>query len=241
MAKMETKKTAHEFAVFHEGASRLRPDHYTVDNPDSVHRLKTVLRLAKGDSVILFDRSGHVLFTIHECGTKKVTGTVGVVQKNAVYTPSVTLFLPVLKREALEQAIYGAVECGVTTIQLVTTGKVQRKWQGKTELARVERIAIAAAEQSKCFAVAHIFEPLSLEAALQEHPCDQLFFADPAGGQLKRESQKSCGIIVGPEGDLLEEEKQFLRAQNVQFYRLTPTILRAQQAAILSVGMMRAK
>ena len=44
---------------------------------------------------------------------------------------------------------------------------------------------------------------------------------------------------VGPEGDLTQEEKDYLKQQGFVFCRLTPTVLRARQAVALGLGILR--
>jgi RsmE family RNA methyltransferase len=148
-----------------------------------------------------------------------------------------------LKREALEQAIYSAVELGVNKVQLLITEKVQRNWQVK-ELERLKHIMIAAAEQSKCFAIPQLLEPVPL---LDVPLSGSTVFFDPEGEALadvliKDLYQKqidSLTVVIGPEGDLTESEKFYLQKQQALFICLTPTILRAQQAVALGVGILR--
>ena len=44
---------------------------------------------------------------------------------------------------------------------------------------------------------------------------------------------------VGPEGDLTLEEKAYLKQLGFVFCALTPTVLRAQQAVALGLGVLR--
>ena len=44
--------------------------------------------------------------------------------------------------------------------------------------------------------------------------------------------------MIGPEGDLTMQEKDLLKERDVQFLRLTPTVLRAQQAVAVSMGIL---
>ena len=46
-------------------------------------------------------------------------------------------------------------------------------------------------------------------------------------------------LMVGPEGDLMGDEKAYLNGNGFVFCQLTPTILRAQQAVTVSVGALR--
>lgn len=229
------KNDQHEFALYYSELKQTKE--LTFLDHDLVSRIGSVLRLKSGESVILFNQHYHALFLLKEVSHKKVSGTLGQLQINTQYEPHITLLLPVLKREALENAVYGAVESGVSEIQLVLTQKVQRKWQPK-DLERLNRIIIAAAEQSKCFAAASLYEPIQLEAALEKYQHQKLYFADPAGIELQK-VENDCSVLIGPEGDLTESEKEQLKKYNPQFFKLTPTILRAQLAAVVSVAIIR--
>ncbi|PKN03448.1 hypothetical protein CVU75_02160, partial [Candidatus Dependentiae bacterium HGW-Dependentiae-1] len=46
-------------------------------------------------------------------------------------------------------------------------------------------------------------------------------------------------LLVGPEGDLTEEEKGAISRAGVQFCKLTPTVLRAMQATAVGMGVVR--
>jgi 16S rRNA (uracil1498-N3)-methyltransferase len=231
------KRQVHEFALYVKQLPAESKE-LTITDKGMVHRITHVLRLGVAESVILFNQQHHIRFTLTKSSKNQVTGTTDALQNNTFYKPAVTLILPVLKKDALEAAVYGAVECGVTTIQLVTTQKVQRKWGAAKECERLERIVIAAAEQSKCFAFANIVGPVSLQDALQKCEGTQLLFADPAGKSLQKITQ-DCAVLVGPEGDLTESEKELVKTAGAEFFKLTPTVLRAQQAAVLSVGVLR--
>ena len=50
---------------------------------------------------------------------------------------------------------------------------------------------------------------------------------------------KQISLMVGPEGDLTMDEKELLKERDVQFLCLTPTVLRAQQAVAVSLGIFR--
>jgi len=250
----------HEFALFYKTLSNSLQMNIT--DTDFVHRVIHVLRMKNGESLVLFNQQCHLSLLLQEVTPKKIFGLVSDFKSNDTYAPHIKLFLPVLKKDAFSEAVYGAVECGVSEIQLVITEKVQRKWQGKIELERLQRVVIAAAEQSKHFAFPLVHEPISFQDALKNPGVKNLLCADPEGehisGIMKKTSfhhsqqpQEKCedpgiiqkqsyGIFLGPEGGLTEKELNELKQAQVTFFKLTPTILRARQAAILSVGILRA-
>ena len=244
----------HQFALYIYDVTALLqalPSHgrLCISSKDIHHRITRVLRLQSGDSLILFDRTVHVVASIDRIAPRdEIDFVVGSAQKNNLYAPSITVALPLLKREALESAVYGLTEVGVTTIQLITTEKGQQRWQGEKEYDRLQRIIIAAAEQAKNFALPVLFEPISLKDFIDVQRTfknNKTIFFEPTGtAAAKLIPSLSCDIqqftlLIGPEADLSEHEKQLLAKADVTFCSLTPTILRAQQAAILGAAMFR--
>ncbi len=245
------KRTAdtHEFSVYWPGSSELAERQgvsITVDDLDLLHRMVRVLRLSKGETITLFDTNVHLQVEFVTARSKhsielKLLSRNG----NAVLQPAITFFLPILKRDAFEQAIYSLVELGATDIQLMSTQKTQRKWGGKKELDRLRTIMIAAAEQSKQYRIPALHEPKPFAECVQKVE-DSSFFFDPAGKELlpiikslHAEKSARISLLIGPEGDLTMEEKELLKKQGIQFVRLTPTVLRAQQAVAVSMGIFR--
>ncbi len=239
---MKHRGKAHEFALYVQMlASDIKKDDlFVLDNPDTVHRISRVLRLDAGDCLMLFDKQRHCLVSLETIHKHAIHVRVIASALHERFASHITLLLPLVKREALEQSVYSAVELGVSHIQLMLTQKVQRTWQDK-ELIRLEHIMVAAAEQSKNFLLPTIARPIPLQDILLS---DKTFFFDVQGAPYAKvlaadDLRDAYTIIVGPEGDLTESEKFYLQQQQVSFVRLTPTILRVQQAVALAIGIVR--
>lgn len=219
----------------------------TITDAQIIHRITHVLRLAQDESLIIFDRKQHALCTIKAITKKNCVVSLVSRQKNITFAPSITFLLPLLKREALETVMYSLVELGVTTIQLIKTAKTQRSWAGQAEYDRLQKIMIAAAEQSKNYALPELHAPCSLEQAIQQVPSSAIkLYADPEGIPLREFAEKLTAqqdapltLMIGPEGDLNAQEKAELLAHNFIFCALTPTVLRSVQAGALFAGIMR--
>lgn len=237
---------SHEFALHYPELSAQSKSHARLSITDQalLVRIAHVLRFKVGQTLCFFDRAGHASFTITAMSKKQIEGTLSSYKKNSTYEPRIAVWLPLLKKEALEQALYAAVESGAQEVQLVITDKVQRKWGGQKELDRLEKIAIAAAEQSKNFSIPIIIQPAALQELCKSTSTSLRIFFDPEGEPA---SSILCGsgepqsviVLVGPEGDLTREEKELVRSVSFHFCKLTPTILRACSAAALAVGMVR--
>ncbi len=243
------KADVHEFSLYWPGSSEVaerQGGRITLKDPDLVRRIVKVLRLSEGDTFILFDQNIHLRVQLIAFHAKRSIELKLLSRKeNATLQPAISFFLPILKRDALEQAIYSLVELGATEIQLMSTQKVQRKWGGEKELDRLRTIMIAAAEQSKQYRIPALHEPKPFEDIVQQID-DSCFFFDSQGKDLlpvieliRKERPQNISLMIGPEGDITTQEKELLKERGVQFLRLTPTILRARQAVAVSMGIFR--
>ena len=241
----------HEFALYiPELGSVLKSgltNAFTLHNAEVATRIGSVLRLQPGESCILFDRTLHARCTLVAVQKKGVEFKLLEKNKNSVVQPKISCLLPLLKRDDLEAALYASVELGATDVQLVITEKVQRAWGGTKEFERLRRIMIAAAEQSKNFALPELYEPQPLPKVVAALAADstKLFF--DLGGQpaftvmhnLVQQKPAALAMLVGPEGDLTVQEKALLAEHQFVVSELTPTVLRAVSAYTLGLGMLR--
>ena len=244
----------HEFAVY-VGTLSLQlsatSKHLLLSDPDIVHRIRSVLRLSKGEELVIFDGVQQATCSIIDISKKAISVDILSRENTTPLLPSITFLLPLLKKEAFERMIYACVELGATTIQPISTEKSQRSWRSEKELERVHNIMVAAAEQSKQFALPIIHQPCSLPEALELYAKQQIkIVADPTGAPLYElltrlhqnlhpQKRESIVITMGPEGDFSDTEKELLRAASYQAVKLTPTVLRSQQAGALLLGVIR--
>ena len=239
----------HEFALYvHQLSTAVgyQSDVLCINDVALIHRIVHVLRLQKEDALVLFDQHMHVKASIQSVSKKAIVCTLGTAVHNKVIAPHITVWLPLLKREAFEEAIYALVELGVNEVQLIHTAKEQRHWAGPKEMQRIHNIMVAAAEQSKNFAMTVLREPCQLSALFPLDKSIQGLFFDVEGQvlldvalRMRQEKKEKYIVCVGPEGDLLDTEKFQLQKALFVFTRLTPTILRAQQAVAVGVGAVR--
>jgi 16S rRNA (uracil1498-N3)-methyltransferase len=250
---MTPADNSHVFAFYTELVSTLlssaQQNVYPLHDPELVHRLAVVVRMQKGDTLVLFDTQSHIIARIVSFeGRKVVLVEVLEIHKNRELHPEIQWVLPLLKREAFETALYTLTEMGATSIQPVITQKTARLWGGEKEAMRSKKIMIAAAEQSKQFALPTLYPIIPFELWLLKNygPTTAKIFFDPLGSSLReellhldREKNPEIIALAGPEGDLTTEEKKRLIDQGFRLCALTPTILRAEQAVAVGLGALR--
>jgi 16S rRNA (uracil1498-N3)-methyltransferase len=204
-----------------------------------------VLRIEEQESFILFDPAQHIRLEVTSIKKNSIETTIITRNANIKLTPEIQVLLPILKREAFQEAIYSCIELGANKIWLINTQKSQRLRDIKKDLERLHKIAVSAAEQSKCFAFADIQAPLDLHEVLElfDYRNVNAFFCDPQGERfsISKSSFAAKGslLAIGPEGDLTAQEKTLLSQYSFTFISLTPTVLRAQQAVTVGLGLLR--
>lgn len=244
----------HKFSIYYAHTTdyftRENNEHIILEDKNIYSRLISVLRAKLGDIFVLFDRQTHVSVLLKEIKNK--TCAVQVITKtyNTLLTPEVVVWIPVLKKDDLEEAVYEVVAAGATAIQLVVTKKTHKNWYTDKELIRLERIMIAAAEQSTCYRFAALHKPLPLQELIMSTSIDSKqrygIFADPLGKPLfdvmtdvRHHHPEEIIIFAGPEGDLTSEEKEYLQLRSFVFCVLTPTVLRSKQVLSLLTAVVR--
>ncbi len=247
MHKKNSSYEKHEFAFFCKNLpAGLAPGaSYKIDDHDVIHRMVHVVRVEVGEVVLLFRGASAVTARIDSIVKNGIVCTVIAVKEIEHLQPPITWYLPLLDREAFEESVSILTSMGAAAITPIVTEKSDKRLRS---LERLERVMIAAAEQSKQlllptinpveqFAESGIFRPMDRMVTL---------FFDPAGQpafevicQLREQKVAALACIIGPEGDLTHDEKELLRASGVIFCALTPTVLRAEQAVTVAMGLLR--
>ena len=249
-------KVEHEFAIHIPNLSEIalkagKANKIVLKDKNLTHRLFSVLRFSDGDELVFFDNSKHAhvkIISWHKNG--EIVLDILHVKDNITLTPTVTWLLPILKRTALEEALHSLCEVGINQIQLVITEKSQHSNLDAKHLERLNSIIISAAEQSKNFNYPEILAPIKLvdiekkDFVLKDQK--KIYF-DPLGKSclelLSNKGDKQGNLIAmcGPEADLTDSEKEFLKTMGFEFFALTKTVLRASQAVSIASGLLRLK
>ena len=198
---------------------------------------------------MLFDQTHHGTFAVESVGKKEVRCRRLEIRENSILLPRMHWFMPLLDRDAFESTLSALTVLGATTVQPIITQKVHRSVFALHEHNRMHRTMIAAAEQSKQFMIPTIKKSVAFESItdiLRDYSHAVRLFFDPAGlpafdmiEKLRDQRPQNIICMAGPEGDLTDREKQVLRENGFDFYRLTPTILRSEHAIALAAGIIR--
>jgi 16S rRNA (uracil1498-N3)-methyltransferase len=200
--------------------------------------LGNVMRLKKGDQLLLFDgASGEWLAEVADAAKKRMTLAVVEPTKPQEAVPDLWLAFAPVKKGRVDWLVEKAVELGVARLQPVIT---QRTIVDKLNLERMRAHIVEAAEQCGRTALTEIDEPIKLDAFLKRRdPARTLYFADETGGEVPTSAFKPdpALILTGPEGGFTPDEASAIRAApNASAISLGPRILRAETAALAAVA-----
>ena len=135
--------------------------------------------------------------------------------------------------------IQKATELGVTKfLPIIFDRTVVRKINKE----RLEKIVIEASEQSNRINVPLIESPQTLDIFLKKNSMD-LIFTDLNSDNIKVDkselTDKPVCIIIGPEGDFSEHERdQILSFKGVQSVKINENILRSETAVISAISIV---
>lgn len=257
--KKSSQNNGHEFAFYYADLTKILFEDIdiTIICDDLYHRFKHVVRMQQDDTCIIFNQTERVTFMFAKLeGKNKIRGTWQNRQQNQKLSPEITFILPMLKIDALSDAIYSCAEVGITNIQLVTTHKTQTPYSEKL-FDKLHRVAVAAAEQSKMYAFPTILPPVKLDvlagdmmaSSCAKAPADKTsrilkFHFDVTGVPFASwykptQSDAHYYLLVGPEGDLTDDEKSLVKQAGFQSCLLTSTVLRSVRSISLVSGLFR--
>jgi 16S rRNA (uracil1498-N3)-methyltransferase len=217
----------------------LGPDAAPVIDGPAAHYLLNVMRQRVGAPLLLFDnRSGEWLGTIADAGKRSLTVRIEKQTRAREAVPDLWLCFAPVKKARLDWIIEKATELGVARLQPVIT---ERTIVERVKGERLEAQIIEACEQCGRTALPELAEPVKLPQLLKAWPADRaLLFADEDGGAPfgTVAAAPPAAILTGPEGGFTPNERELLLAHAaVRRVALGPRILRAETAAIASIGL----
>jgi 16S rRNA (uracil1498-N3)-methyltransferase len=204
------------------------------------------MRRAVGGDVALFNgRDGEWLARLSAVSKRGCALVVESQLRTQAVGPDLELVVALVKRTRLETIVEKATELGARRVRLVITRFTNAD---RTNVARLQAIAIEAAEQTGRMDVPDVAAPEKLDRLLDGWKAGRrLMFCDEAGDArpvleaLAGDTSPAWAVLIGPEGGFAPEERDRLRAQAfVTPVTLGPRILRADTAAISALTLWQA-
>ena len=203
------------------------------------HYISKVMRIKESEIFSLFNSNGEWEAKILNISKSLVEFNITKQLRQKEYPKELWLAFSPIKSNYFNFMIQKATELGVTKfLPIIFDRTVVRKINKE----RLEKVIIEAAEQSNRINVPSIEEPKSLKKFLDEKKMD-LIFTDLNSKTNKLDLKKltnnpSC-IIVGPEGDFSETEREEILSYNgVQAIKINENILRSETAVISALSIV---
>ena len=206
-------------------------------NPENIKQIKDVLRLKKGEKIILSDGKGQEAEVFLDLISKnKITGVINNIPARtplAETSRTVNLYLAILKKENFELAVQKAVECGVSTITPIIT---ERTVKTGLNIPRLEKIILEASEQCGRASLPELFEIFDFSEAINSQADEKIIFhtQENTGDYKPNPKANSINIFIGPEGGFTEKEISEAKKVGYIVASLGSLTLRAETAAIIA-------
>lgn len=213
------------------------------------HYLTRVLRLSKGNPLVLFNgdgrnysaeiseiRSQHVLVKLLE---GRVSGNESPLK--------ITLVQAICRGERMDYALQKATELGVICIQPLISKRVEVRLDAARQKKRMhhwQRVVISACEQSGRAVVPEVKTPLPMSEWVTGADESPRLVLDPfADSKLSGLSvvADSISIVIGPEGGFTDLELEAAQANGLMTVSLGPRVLRTETAGSAAIAVLQAK
>ena len=219
-----------------------------------VNHIANVLRMKPGEELLISVRGDwDYLCKIVDIETDRVNLKVLESMEQRELPVNITLLQGIPKSDKLEMIIQKAVELGVSEIIPVKTKRVVVKIDEKkvdTKVNRWNAIAESAAKQSKRSIVPKVYEPMSIDNALEivkDFGVKLIPYENADGIDKTRkildnmDKTKNIAVFIGPEGGFEVAEVEIIKNSGFEVITLGKRILRTETAglALLSNIMIR--
>ena len=211
-----------------------------LDKPQS-HYISKVMRIKPNEVFSLFNRTGEWEAKIREISKGIVEFNITKQLRQTKNSKEIWLAFSPIKSNYFNFMIQKATELGVTKfIPIIFERSVVRKINSD----RIEKIIIEACEQSNRIDIPMLEKCQNIKNFLGKNSAKiELIFTDLNTENkklhIKKQTDKPLCIIVGPEGDFSEKEREeILSFEGGNKIKINENILRSETAAISALSIV---
>jgi 16S rRNA (uracil1498-N3)-methyltransferase len=205
------------------------------------HYVNKVMRVKVNETFSLFNSSGEWEAKINVISKGIVEFNITKKLREKENSKEIWLAFSPIKSNYFNFMIQKATELGVTKfIPIITDRTIIRKINSN----RLEKIIIESSEQSNRLKIPILEKVIPLENFIKYNQKLNIIFGDLNTDNKKINTKKLNNnnpicILIGPEGDFTEEERQkILELKNIQCLKINNNILRAETAAISMISIV---
>jgi 16S rRNA (uracil1498-N3)-methyltransferase len=211
---------------------------------DQTNYLLNVLRLKRGDDMLLFNgRNGEWRARLAGEGKRALSAALAECLRKQPPAPDLHFLFAPLKHARLDYLVQKAVEMGVSLIQPVMTRHTQ---VARVNLDRMRANVIEAAQQCGVLNLPAVSVPIDFAQAVVDDGrllifCDERAdVQDPAAAIKAAPANLPLSVLIGPEGGFAADERAALiQRGNIARIALGPRILRADTAAVAALAVVQ--
>jgi 16S rRNA (uracil1498-N3)-methyltransferase len=210
------------------------------------HYVRTVLRLKKGNEIILFNgEGGEYLCVVTEVSRKTVRILINKWLDRSVESPLyVTLGLGIARGDRMDLSVQKAVELGVNQITPLLTERCLVQFKGEKKPQRLlhwQKIVQHAAEQSGRTMLPELTEIETVQNWVGSQHGLKVFldpYAETSLAELTPEDMKVT-LLTGPEGGFTGQERDIAKAAGFIPVCLGSRILRTETASLAALAAVQ--
>ncbi|MCP5114891.1 MAG: 16S rRNA (uracil(1498)-N(3))-methyltransferase [bacterium] len=218
---------------------------------DQAHHLRTVLRVAAGQTYEISDNERVWLARVETATKNRVIFEVLDELKPNLPPLKLTLLVSLIKFDRMELIFEKATELGVERILPVIARRSEKGLEkaAPKRLKRWRKIVMEASQQSRRVRLPELPEPVRFKEAvgsatghrylLDESP-DAPRLLSSLPGPDHRDPSDIAALLIGPEGGWTDDERELAVSRGWQPVSLGPQILRTETAAIAATAVLSA-
>lgn len=220
--------------------------------PEMAHRLGRVLRLKRGDHILLSEGGPRDF----EAQITSVSGhaltALVVAEQEAPHEPSVhvTLYQSLIRQNRFDLVLEKGTEIGVSSFVPMTSARSQPHGDFNAEPSAVKsdrwgRVVLEAAEQCGRGRLPDVAAPQPFEQAIRSAQGMKLLPYESARGvglsaclrALDRHPAR-VSLFIGPEGGFEPSEVEFAEAEGAVVVTMGPRVMRSETAGIVAAALV---
>ncbi len=211
-------------------------------DPDESHHVARVLRLKRGDTLVVFDgQAGEWDARIEDLASDRVTVVVGAARGGSVEPGiCVVVWQAITRPERMEWVLQKGTEIGVAAFRLIESNRAESPPPSPSRLTRYRRIVMEAGKQSGRRLVPSVglapleAPPEEVVGIVLSHASGVATLGELLAGRRARE----VWIAVGPEGGFSEGEVDALASRGWRRASLGPRVLRTETAGVVAAAIV---
>lgn len=212
------------------------------------HYMTQVLRLRRGDPIVLFNGRGQEMLTTLALATKRGASleTVERLEPQPESRLRLVLLQALVKADAMDLIVQKATELGVHALKPLLTRHSVVRLDAERAARRLEhwrKVSRSACEQCGRHKPLEIDAPRPLADGGFSPPAGTLgILLDPGSAEPLAQQSAPTGVwlLNGPEGGFDAEDLRLIDAAGFRRARLGPRILRAETAALAACSLAQA-